>query len=286
MNPWLLAPLTLAGAWYLWRGYRARSRGLALADVWLQATVPGSDAVRLPRLPGGPQFPRRYRWAPWAAALLTAAVMTMLGLATPLPFSFAALAGVGVWLLESYWAERQVDRMESQLADAIDLMVGSLRAGAALLASLDAALREAGEPFAGELNETIGRMRLGEDPAEAIGAMARRVPLETFRFFAVSVAVHWETGGSLATTLTSVARTIRERVEMARRVRAQSVEANISVLAVMLISYGVALMMWRSNPETVSGFMTSTAGAWILAGCVFLQAVGAFWITTMSRVEH
>lgn len=286
MTIWLALVVAIAAALVIWQGLRARSRSLLLVDEWLKVARPAGPGSG----GGGPtvfrRFPRRYPWAPWVTALIVCVGLLFVGLPEPLPFAFAALAAVGVWLLESYWAERQVDKMESQLADAIDLMVGSLRAGAALLASLEAALRESREPFGTELSETIGRMRLGDDPAQAVRALADRVPLETFRFFAVSVAVHWETGGSLATTLTSVARTIRERVEMARRVRAQSVEANFSVGAVMLISYGVAVMMWRSNPETMSGFVTSAAGAWIAGACVLLQAAGAFWITKLSRVEH
>ena len=277
--------LALAAVW-LWRGPQRRGRARDLMDAWLRN--PEDRTAFDDGTPGGAaEFPRRYRWATYAvAALVAAAVWFFTSAQPPFAFAFGALAGVGAWLLESYLAERQVDRMESQLADAIDLMVGSLRAGAALLASLEAALREAQEPFASELREMIGRIRMGEDPAESVRALAARAPLESFRFFAVSVAVHWETGGSLATTLVTVARTIRERTEMARRIRAQSVEANFSVLAVMAITYGVTIMMWRTNPESIGEFLRSPTGAWLASACILLQAFGAWWISQLSRVEH
>lgn len=284
MIAWIIsAAILVATAVWFWRGPMTRGRSRAWLDAWL-APQPGlASEVALPVA----RFPRRYRWVPYVAAVATGTAIAALTPAkTPFAVAFAALAGVAVWLLETHLAGKQVDRIESQLADAIDLMAGSLRAGAALLASLEAAMREAQEPFAGELREVIGRIRLGDDPATSVRAFADRVPLESFRFFATSIAVHWETGGSLASTLLSVSRTIRERTEMARRVRAQSVEANYSILAVMAITYGVAVMMWRSNPQSIIAFMDSQAGSWIASFCIGLQALGIYWISNLSRVEN
>jgi Flp pilus assembly protein TadB len=56
----------------------------------------------------------------------------------------------------------------------------------------------------------------------AVSDLQVHVPLETFDLFATSLAIHWEVGGSLATTLSTVGRTVRDRIELARRVRAQS----------------------------------------------------------------
>lgn len=286
MIEWISAAVLVCAAVWLWRGPMTRGRSRAWLDAWLVAP-PGPAAQDAAAPPPVLRFPKRYRWAPWLAAIVTgAAIATLTPTKPPFAVAFAALASVAIWLLETHHAGTQTDLIESQLADAIDLMVGSLRAGAALLASLEAAMREAQEPFASELREMIGRIRLGDDPATAVRAFADRVPLESFRFFALSVAVHWETGGSLASTLLSVARTIRERTEMARRVRAQSVEANYSILAVMGITYGVAVMMWRSNPQSITAFMDSQAGSWIAAFCIGLQAIGIYWISNLSRVEH
>ena len=46
-----------------------------------------------------------------------------------------------------------------------------------------------------------------------------RVPLETFRLFAAALTVHQEVGGSLAPTLATVGRIIRDRIELTRRIR-------------------------------------------------------------------
>ena len=55
-----------------------------------------------------------------------------------------------------------------------------------------------------------------------------RVPLETFRLFSAALTVHQEVGGSLAPTLATVGRIIRDRIELTRRVRSLTVQSRAS----------------------------------------------------------
>ncbi|MBN8732692.1 MAG: type II secretion system F family protein [Acidobacteria bacterium] len=232
-------------------------------------------------------FPTRYHYASPVAGMGVAALIK-LGGRLPIEYSaaFGLLAAVLVYVFEEWLAAQRAARIEMQLADTIDLMVGALRAGTGLLASLEAAYQESQDPFRPHLRDLIGRIRLGEDPVTAIQSLARRIPLETFRFFATSFCVHWETGGSMAQTLTAIGRTIRDRIEMSRRIQAQAVEVHASVVGIMAISYAVTFIMWRSNPGSLEEFLTSPIGAFIAAAAIALQAVGVFWISRMSRVRY
>ena len=109
------------------------------------------------------------------------------------------------------------------------------------------------------------------------------VPLETFRLFAASLTVHWEVGGSLATTLSSVGQTIRDRIELSRRVRAQAAESQASVAVVMVMAYALAVLMWRTNPDRLESFAASGIGVIIVAIVIGLQAVGLIWISRLNR---
>jgi tight adherence protein B len=175
--------------------------------------------------------------------------------------------------------------MESQLGDAIDLMVASLRAGSALVAALEATLGEARSPIRQELESMVGRIRLGEDPRSAVRDLALRVPLESFRLFSHSLLVHWETGGSLASSLRTVGRTVRDRLEVSRRISAQAVESQVSVIAVMGISYGLTLFMLKSNPGPLLKLLYSEIGSYVASGLMILQAIGMTWIWRMSRIR-
>jgi Flp pilus assembly protein TadB len=164
-------------------------------------------------------------------------------------------------------------------------MVASLRAGSALLASLEATLREARRPLRDELETLVTRIRLGEDPRTAVKELAARVPLESFRLFSHCLLVHWETGGSLASSLRTVGKTVRDRLEVSRRITAQAVESQISVVVVMLIAYGLTVFMWNTNPGPTKKLIYSQIGAFVAAGIMIQQSIGMLWIWRMSRIR-
>jgi tight adherence protein B len=239
-----------------------------------------------PSLPSTRTYPARYRFAAFLAGGLTAAFIV---LGTRWPRQYAVSLGILVtviaYLLEEHWTASRIQQIEAQLADSIDLMIASIRAGSALLTALEAALSEAHAPLRGELENIVGRIRLGEDPRNVIRDLAVRVPFESFRLFAHSLLVHWETGGSLATSLRTVSRTIRDRVEVSRRISAQAVEAQVSVVAVMCIAYGLTILRLSTNPVQTKKLLYSQFGAYVGAGVMILQAIGIGWIWRMSRIR-
>ena len=145
---------------------------------------------------------RRNRLLPWLAALV-AAITVYFILGWPLIFvvSVSVIVALLGSQLEAIWSVRKAARIEVELADTIDLMIGALGAGAGVMVALESAVFESREPLRTPLEEMIGRIRLGDDPKTVFHGLYQRVPLETFLLFSSALAVQWETGGSLAPTL-------------------------------------------------------------------------------------
>jgi tight adherence protein B len=272
-----------AVALYLW--FRERARRLSSDRL---AALIGAAAGTEER-EDAPQrtirsFPPRYRFAAYAVGLVAAAALWLVA-GLPLEVAGAAgiLAGVLAHLVEDHIGDQKAAMIEGQLATAIYLMVGSLRAGASLLAAFESALEEVGPPLRPYFQEVAGRIRLGDDPRTAVSDLQRHIPLETFRLFATSLAIHWEVGGSLATTLSTVGQTVRDRIELSRRVRAQGVESHASVGVVMAIAYVLAFLMWRTNPDRLDAFVRTGVGTALVAGVITLQAVGLVWMSRLTR---
>jgi len=268
------------------RGYQlARMRRVSRERVGLMVAG-DSDFVPFTGEEKLRTFPARYYFAPLVAALLVAAgVYWLTSLLLPYAVGGAILIGVITYLVELQVSNSRIERIEAQLADAIDLLVATLRAGSSLLAALDATLREAKAPLRDELENMVGRIRLGEDPRAVVRGLALRVPLESFRLFTHCLLVHWETGGSLAQSLRTVGRTVRDRLEISRRISAQAVESQISVAAVMAITYALALIMLNANPGPIKKLIYSQLGSFIAGGLIVLQAIGMMWIWRMSRIR-
>jgi Flp pilus assembly protein TadB len=182
-------------------------------------------------------------------------------------------------------AERRMLKIEVQLADAIDLMVGALRAGAGLTSALDSAVHETREPLASQLDEVTGRIRYGDAPQVVFRGLAERVRLETFLLFTTALSVHWEVGGNLAPTLATAGRTIRDRIELTRRIRAMTTQSRVSIIAVMGVTYFIAALMWSNDPDCMKAFLTTEVGSFLVAAAVLLQAVGIVWSAIVVRCQ-
>lgn len=281
MTPDMLWILIVIGvALVSWSVYVARERRIAVARMERQV----GDAPEI--VEHISVFPTRYRAVVPLVGI--AFLLLMLSVARwPLPYAVAAMvmSMVFTYLAEEVLAVVRTARLEESLVDAIEMLVSALRSGCSLQTALELARDGSRGHLQTEFSILIGRMRIGEDPRSAIQNFAMRVPLESVRLFTHSMAVHWSGGGSLTGALLLIARTVRDRIEVARRIQAQAIESQLSVLIVMGISYGSGFIILNSNPDALREFLLSSVGMWVTVGAVFLQALGVLLIWRMSQIR-
>ena len=218
---------------------------------------------------------------------VAAAVLIVWITGWPLSFavSIAFLIGVLAHLVLAWNLRRKISKVEGQLADSVDLVVSAVRAGTGLVDAIELAAGEIRQPLRGELEDMVARLRLGADPRRSLSVLAQRVPLETMQLLTFSLSVHWQSGSSLAGSLTSVSSTIRDRIAVGRRMRAQSTEAQLSAMGVLLVTYLLALVTWQAEPDRFTNFLGSSYGAFLVNATVVLQAIGLVWMARLTRVE-
>lgn len=265
-----------------WRSVRRRERAwqrLAETNARDGLAEPADGATI-----GVRRLRRRWIWLPWVLGLVTSLVVLLVfRLATPYLVASGLMVGLLASQVESLLASRHAGKLESQLADAIDIMIGAVGAGASVNTAIEAAIIECRAPLRPYLEEVAGRIRLGDEPAEVFRSLAQRVPLETFLLFTAALGVHWEVGGKLSTTLTTVGRTIRDRIEVSRRIRSNTAQSQFSTLAIIGLIYFIAVVVWRNGPAQMEELVRSSVGSWFVAGSVILQAVGIVWMNWISK---
>ncbi len=260
---------------------------LRIRDRALQRMEHLDPTTRQAPAPVARPFLRRHRLVPWLAGAAAGAVVYFaFGWTTPFAVAVGLILGLLGSQFESYWAARRTAKIEVQLADAIDLLVGALGAGAGLLNALEHVLTECRPPLLAQLEELVGRIRFGDAPQSAFRGLVERVPLETFQLFSSALAVHWETGGSLAPILANVGRTIRDRIEINRRIQSNIAQSQVSTVAVLGLTYFIALIVWRTNPGQTRLFLSGVVGQWLVAGTILLQALGIAWMSAISRLRY
>jgi len=162
-------------------------------------------------------------------------VLAFLGLsigtttALPVRVLVSAAMGVGgVYLWISMKASKRMGLLEEQLPDAIELMVRSLRVGHPFSSAIGIVASEVADPLATEFGVISDEATYGRDIGEALKDMAERLEMQDLRFLAVAVTIQQQAGGNLAEILDGLAKVIRARFRLFRRVKAITAEAQWS----------------------------------------------------------
>ena len=151
------------------------------------------------------------------------------GASAPIRAAVAVIMGVGgvfVWVNKK--AATRISMIEEQLPDAVELMVRSLRVGHPFSSSLAIVAKEMPDPLGSEIGFVSDEAAYGRDMGDTLKAMAERIDLQDLRFLAVAVSIQQQSGGNLAEILDGLAKVIRSRFKLFRRVKAITAEAKWS----------------------------------------------------------
>ena len=153
------------------------------------------------------------------------------GTATSLPVRIMMAIGIGVgavYFWVSHKANKRLSMIEEQLPDAVELMVRSLRVGHPFSSAVQIVSKEVPDPLASEMGIIADESAYGRDVGDALKEMAARLDMQDLRFLAVAVNIQQTSGGNLAEILAGLAKVIRARFRLFRRVKAITAEAKWS----------------------------------------------------------
>ncbi|WP_445809484.1 type II secretion system F family protein [Yoonia sp.] len=166
-------------------------------------------------------------------AVVSGAAFLMLTLFTqvapPVRVLISVPMGVGgVYLWISRKATQRMNLISEQLPDAVDLIVRSLRVGHPFSSAINIVAKEVPDPLGTEIGIVADETAYGRDMGETLKAMAERLDNQDLRFLAVAVTIQQSSGGNLAEILDGLAKVIRARFRLFRRVNAITAEAKWS----------------------------------------------------------
>ena len=136
------------------------------------------------------------------------------------------IGGVYVWVNKK--AKKRMDLLEEQLPDAVELMVRSLRVGHPFSSAIGIVAKEIPDPLGSEFGIIADEAAYGRDVTESLKSFAERMESQDLRFLAVAVTIQQQSGGNLAEILEGLAKVIRARFRLFRRVKAITAEAKWS----------------------------------------------------------
>lgn len=169
---------------------------------------------------------------------------------TPVQIALSLVMGIGaVYFWISRKAKKRMGMIEEQLPDAVELMVRSLRVGHPFSSAIQIVAKEVPDPLGTEFGLIADEAAYGRDISEALRDMAERLDMQDLRFLAVAVTIQQQSGGNLAEILDGLAKVIRARFRLFRRVRAITAEAKWSGAFLSGFPLFVLLVIQLTKPD-------------------------------------
>lgn len=176
-------------------------------------------------------------------------------------------------------------KFDDQLADALNLVVNSLRAGYSTNQAMEVISHEMPDPIATEFGRAVLEMQLGIDFDAAMLNMLRRMPSDDLDLVITAMSVQREVGGNLAEVLDSISFTIRERIRIKGDINTLTAQGRITGYIITFLPFGLSGFMYLARREFFGPMLEDPCG-WIMLGTgLFMIIIGYVIINKIVNIE-
>ena len=226
----------------------------------------------------------------WVLIRVAASIMLGLALLLALRSPVGALMGPALgWLAPSVWLDMKrrsrSKRFEEALPDALMLMASSLRSGFALDQAILSAADQSDSDVSSEFKRAVQEMRIGIPLEDALDRSAARVASADFHWVVTALRIQRRSGGNLAELLVTASKTVRQRAELAREVRALTAEGRMSAYVLMALPIGLFAFLMLTQPGYLAPMWSTPVGWALTAAAVIMLLIGWLLMQKMVKVE-
>jgi len=217
-----------------------------------------------------------------------------------------AAAALAAWVLTGHWQPAllvalaagalpslllrrlrrcRIEAFRQQMPDLLMLVAGGLRAGSGLGQALAQAAAEIELPARQEIGLLLREQRLGVALDEALGGLARRMPIEETTLFASALRIGAESGGSMAATLESLAEAMRRKLAIEGKIRALTAQGRLQAWVMGTLPAVLAALLFLVEPVAMRALVDTWQGWAVSATVIALQAAGVAMIRRIVAID-
>jgi tight adherence protein B len=231
--------------------------------------------------------PRTFYMICGIVAAVTAAIAIMTH-QKPLVIGLAAFAvGLGLprWVL-GFLAARRKKKFTAEFANAIDVIVRSVKSGLPTNEALRIVAREAPGPVGFEFTNLVESLKVGVTLEQGLKRMRDSMPTAEVGFFAIVMTIQSKSGGNLSEALSNLSGVLRDRKRLQGKIKAMSSEAKASAMIIGSLPPGVAGIVYLTTPAYISLLFTEKVGNLLLVGCAIWMGTGIMVMRKMINFKH
>jgi tight adherence protein B len=180
---------------------------------------------------------------------------------------------------------RRQREFERQLVDVLVLINGAVRAGFSLLQAIEVVVKEMKPPASVEFGRVVQEVSLGLPLPQALSNLSARMQNSDLELVVTAVQIQYQVGGNLATMLTAVTETIRERIRLFGEVRVLTTQQRYTSYLLSVLPIFVGAMLFLMNPEYMQRLFDPGPIRCVPIGAALGIVLGHFTIRRIARLE-
>lgn len=197
----------------------------------------------------------------------------------------AALGLVFPWILIKFAQKARKKKLQGQLLDALTSLSQSLKAGLSLLQAMKILVEDMPPPISQEFGLIIKENKMGKHLEDSFEELNKRMGIEELNLITTAILVARETGGNLAGVFARLSNTIRQKKKISEQVTTLTTQARWQGVIMSGLPIIFAIFVFRMNPDFFNVMLESDLGRILLGWCVISEAIGAFMLMRLSKVE-
>ncbi|HTS30691.1 MAG TPA: type II secretion system F family protein [Bryobacteraceae bacterium] len=180
---------------------------------------------------------------------------------------------------------RRLRKFEEQLPDAIDLFTRTMRAGHNIHSGLETIATETADPVRMEFKKLVEELALGSQVEPALHELGRRLPLIDLKFFITALILQRQTGANMVIVLENLAMLVRERLNMAAKLKAHTAQQRFSAGLLCILPVVVGLGFWILKPEYMRLLWSDPVGSEFFTYAIISEIVGILIIRKIANIR-
>ena len=180
---------------------------------------------------------------------------------------------------------RRLNLFNEQFLDAIGVISNALKSGLSLQQALARVALQYPAPLSQELSMISKEVALGVPLERSLLNVCKRVESEDLELFVTATSVVKDTGGNLSEMFDTIADTLRERNTIRGKIKGLTAQGRMQGIVIGIMPVALGFILYKLDPNLIMPLFNDPIGWAILFIIVLFEAIGAFFIAKIIRID-
>ena len=180
---------------------------------------------------------------------------------------------------------RRLNLFNEQFLDAIGVISNALKSGLSLQQALARVALQYPAPLSQELSMISKEVALGVPLERSLLNICKRVESEDLDLFVTATSVVKDTGGNLSEMFDTIADTLRERNTIRGKIKGLTAQGRMQGIVIGIMPVALGFILYKLDPNLIMPLFNDPIGWAILFIIVLFEAIGAFFIAKIIRID-